>query len=194
MRETSPAAFSLSERSRSMANKYNITFVDKSDEAKKTIIGLSKTALRASGKVVRKYLRENVPVRSKRFKNHIGTWVMINYSTGQPTLQVGFYSWQKVKKKNKLPSHASPHWVEFGVKPHTMPKDGKRAFMRYENNIYGFHVNHPGARATNVLRDTVQNNIGEIRAAQEEYLKEMTKSFEEAGLKIDKGDEFEDDD
>ena len=58
-----------------MANKYNITFVDKSDEAKKTIIGLSKTALRASGKVVRKYLRENVPVRSKRFKNHIGTWV-----------------------------------------------------------------------------------------------------------------------
>lgn len=177
-----------------MANKYNITFVDKSDEAKKTIIGLSKTALRASGKVVRKYLRENVPVRSKRFKNHIGTWVMINYSTGQPTLQVGFYSWQKVKKKNKLPSHASPHWVEFGVKPHTMPKDGKRAFMRYENNIYGFHVNHPGTRATNVLRDTVQNNIGEIRAAQEVYLKEMTKSFEEAGLKIDKGDEFEDDD
>lgn len=177
-----------------MANKYNITFVDKSDEAKKTIIGLSKTALRASGKVVRRYLRENVPVRSKRFKNHIGTWVMINYSTGQPTLQVGFYSWQKVKKKNKLPSHASPHWVEFGVKPHTMPKDGKRAFMRYENNIYGFHVNHPGTRATNVLRDTVQNNIGEIRAAQEEYLKEMTKSFEEAGLKIDKGDEFEDDD
>lgn len=75
-----------------------------------------------------------------------------------------------------------------------MPKDGKRAFMRYENNIYGFHVNHPGARATNVLRDTVQNNIEEIRAAQEEYLKEMTKSFEEAGLKIDKGDEFEDDD
>ena len=82
-----------------MANKYNITFVDKSDEAKKTIIGLSKTALRASGKVVRRYLRENVPVRSKRFKNHIGTWVMINYSTGQPTLQVGFYSWQKSQEK-----------------------------------------------------------------------------------------------
>lgn len=65
-----------------MANKYNVTFVNKSDEVKKAIVGLSKTALRASGKVVRKYLRDNVPLRSKRFKNHIGTWVMINYSTG----------------------------------------------------------------------------------------------------------------
>lgn len=90
-----------------MANKYNVTFVNKSDEVKKAIVGLSKTALRASGKVVRKYLRDNVPLRSKRFKNHIGTWVMINYSTGQPTLQVGFYSWQKVRKKGKQPSHAA---------------------------------------------------------------------------------------
>ena len=178
-----------------MANKYNVTFVNKSDEVKKAIVGLSKTALRSSGKVIRKLLRENVPVRSRRFKNHIGTWVMINYSTGQPTLQVGFYSWQKVKKKNKLPSHASPHWVEFGVKPHTMPKGDKAGhFMRYENMIFGYKVNHPGTRATNVLRNTVQNNIGEIRAAQEEYLKEITKKLEEAGLKIDKGDEFEDDD
>ena len=178
-----------------MANKYNVTFVNKSDEVKKAIVGLSKTALRASGKVVRKYLRDNVPLRSKRFKNHIGTWVMINYSTGQPTLQVGFYSWQKVRTKGKQPSHASPHWVEFGVKPHTMPKGDKVGhFMRYKNMIFGYKVNHPGARATNVLRDTVQNNLSEIRAAQEEYLKEITKKLEEAGLKIDKGDEFEDDD
>lgn len=66
--------------------------------------------------------------------------------------------------------------------------------MRYENMIFGYKVNHPGARATNVLRDTVQNNLSEIRAAQEEYLKEITKKLEEAGLKIDKGNEFEDDD
>ena len=43
---------------------------------------------------------------------------MVDYSTGQPQLQVGFYSWQRVKKKGKLPSHASPHWIEFGVNPH----------------------------------------------------------------------------
>lgn len=180
-----------------MANKnnYNITFVDKSSEVKKAIVGLSKTALRASGKVIRKHLRDNIPIRSKRFKNHIGTWVMINYATGQPTLQVGFYSWQRVKKKGKLPSHASPHWIESGTAPHTMPSDKKAGhFMRYDDMIFGYKVNHPGTRATNVLRNTVQDNIQEIRAAQEEYLKEITNTLEAAGLKIDKGDEFEDDD
>lgn len=57
------------------------------------MVGLSKIALRASGKVVRKYLRSVVPIRSKRFKNHIGTWAMVDYSMRQPQLQVGFYSW-----------------------------------------------------------------------------------------------------
>ena len=66
--------------------------------------------------------------------------------------------------------------------------------MRYEDMIFGFKVNHPGQRATNVLRDTVQNNIAEIRAAQEEYLAEISGTLEAAGMKVDKGDEFEDDD
>lgn len=181
-----------------MANKnnYNITFVDKSSDVKKAIVGLSKTALRASGKVIRKHLRDNIPIRSKRFKNHIGTWVMINYATGQPTLQVGFYSWQRVRKKGKMPSSASPWWIERGVKPHIMPGSKKQGhFMKYEDNIYGYRVQHPGTKpGTNVLRDTVQNNITEIRKAQEEYLKEITNTLEAAGLKIDQGDEFEDDD
>ena len=99
--------------------KSTVTFVNTSSEVKKTIEGLSKTALRSSAKVVRKFLKKNIPVRSRRFKNHIGTWVMINQQTGQPTLQVGFYSWQKVKKRGALPSHASPWWVEFGTK-HTL--------------------------------------------------------------------------
>lgn len=181
-----------------MPTKYNVTFVDKSSEVKKTLVGLSKTALRASGKVIRKYLRENIPVRSKRFKNHIGTWVMINYSTGQPTLQVGFYSWQKVKSKGKLPSNANPWWVERGTTAHIMP--GKKGnwepghFMHYQDMIFGFKVNHPGTKGTNVLRDTVQNHISDIRAAQEEYLAEISKTLEEAEIKVDKGDEFEDDD
>lgn len=176
-----------------MANKYNVTFIDNRSEVKKTLIGLSKTALRASGKVIRKYLRENIPVRSKRFKNHIGTWVMINYSTGQPALQVGFYSWQKVKSKGKLPSHASPHWVEFGTAPHTIkPKNAK--VLAYDDTMYGLLVSHPGTRATNVLRDTVQNHISDIREAQEQYLAEISKTLEEAGMKVDKGDEFKDDD
>lgn len=41
--------------------KSSVTFIDTSPEVKKTLEGLSKTALRALGKVIRKYLRENIP-------------------------------------------------------------------------------------------------------------------------------------
>ncbi|MBP5212527.1 MAG: hypothetical protein J6Z30_06695 [Pyramidobacter sp.] len=176
-----------------MATGYNITFVDRSDEVKKTLVGLSKTALRASGKVIRKYLRENIPVRSKRFKNHIGSWVMINRETGQPTLQIGFYGWQRVRQRGKQPSHASPFWIEFGTKPHEIPKEG-RHFMRYNDDVFGFHVFHPGQGATNVLRDTVADHIAEIRAAQAEYLAELTKTIDEAKLRAEGWDEIEEDD
>ncbi len=172
---------------------YKVTFVDNSDEIKKALVGLSKTALRASGKVVRKYLRENIPVRSKRFKNHIGTWVKIDNQTGQPTLQIGFYGWQRVKKKGKLPSHANPHWIEFGVDPHTI-RTRAAPVMRYNGDIFGRTVNHPGTGATHVLRDTVQNHISDIRAEQVQYLKEMSKKLEEAGRIIDWEAECEDDD
>lgn len=176
-----------------MAKQSSVTFVNTSKEVKKTMVGLSKTALRASGKVVRKYLRNNVPVRSKRFKNHIGTWAMIDYSTGQPQLQVGFYSWQRVKKKGKLPSHASPHWVEFGVKSHRIATRNAK-MLAYNDVVYGHSVQHPGTRATNVLRDTVQNNIAEIRAAQEQYLAELSKTLEEAGAKVYDGEDADEDD
>ena len=45
-----------------MANKASssVTFIDTSKEAKKTMQGLSKTALRESGKVFRKLLREKI--------------------------------------------------------------------------------------------------------------------------------------
>ena len=174
-------------------SKSNVTFINTSKEVKKTMVGLSKTALRASGKVVRKYLRDAVPVRSKRFKNHIGTWAMVDYQTGQPQLQVGFYSWQRVKKKGKLPSHASPHWVEFGVSSHHITVNNAK-MLAYNDIMYGRSVQHPGTRATNVLRDTVQNNIAEIRAAQEEYLAELSKTLEEAGAKVYTGEDTDEDD
>ena len=172
---------------------YNVKFVDKSDEVKKTLIGLSKAALRESGKVIRKKIRENVPLRTKRFKNHIASWVMINKQTGQPTLQIGFYSWQKVKKRGKKPSHASPWWVEFGTgqrgdtyspnrkrpSPHII--EPKRAKLLTDGiTIYGYHVEHPGQPATHVLRDTVQNSITDIRNTQKKYLSEISGTIEKA--------------
>ena len=173
----------------------SVTFVDTSTEAKKTMQGLSKTALRESGKVVRKLIRSKIAssglVHSNRFKNHIGTWAFIDRQTGQPQLQVGFYSRAKVLKKGKKASRASPHWIEFGTKSHKITSHGH--FMRYENNVYGFNVQHPGQKATHLLRDTVQNNIAEIRKAQEEYLALLNKTLEEAGAKIYEGEEDESD-
>lgn len=178
------------------ANGVQVTFIDVSPEVKKTLVKLSKTALRASAKVIRKKLRDDLPTRSKRIKNHIGSWAMINYKTGQPTLQIGFYSWQKVKKKGKLPSHASPHWIEFGVKAHDIPKPGNKngKFMAYGDTVYGFRVKHPGTTATHILRNTVQNNIAEIRAAQAEYLAEITKTIEEAKAKCYNGEDTDESD
>lgn len=169
---------------------YNVKFVDKSDEVKKTLVGLSKAALRESGKVIRKKLRQNVPLRSKRFKNHIASWVMINRQTGQPTLQIGFYGWQRVRKRGKQPSHASPWWIEFGTRPHSIDSTH---FMRYEDIVVGYHASHPGQAATHVLRDTVQNNISEIRAAQEKYLAEISETIEKANRKVLNEDIEEDD-
>ncbi len=176
-----------------MADKTTVTFIDTSKEVKKTLEGLSKTALRASGKILRKKLRENIPVRSNFLKNHIGTWVFIARDTGIPTMQIGLYSWQRVKKRGKQPSSMSPHWVELGTKPHDISAINAKV-LAYDDISYGKKVFHPGNKATHFLRDTVFNNIDEVRAAQAEYLAEIQKTLDEAQNKVDKGDEFEDDD
>ena len=180
-----------------MANKSSVTFIDTSKEAKITMQGLSKTALREAGKTIRKLIREEIAssglVHSNRFKNHIGTWAFIDKSTGQPQLQVGFYSHAKVMKKGKKASHASPHWIEFGTKAHTIDSRKRGHYMAYEDNVFGYTVQHPGQRATHLLRDTVQNHIKEIRAAQEKYLAELNKTLEEAGAKVYEGEEDESD-
>lgn len=175
------------------SKKGTVAFTNTSAEVKKTMEGLAKTALRASGKVIRKYLREEVPIRTKRFKNHIASWVMINRQTGQPTLQIGFYSWQKVKKRGKKPSHASPWWIEYGTNEHFIEVKNKK-MLTDKVNAFGRKVQHPGNKATHVLRNTVADHVKEIRAAQEQYLSELSKTLEQAGVKVDPGDEFEDDD
>ena len=170
--------------------KPGVVFVDKSGECKEVLTQLSKTALRASGKVVRKILRENVPKRTGRFKNHIGTWAFIDKQTGQPTLQVGFYGWQSVKKHHKEPSHLSPWWVEYGTKPHEVKVKNAKV-MAYEDNVYGKTVMLKGRPAQHVLRNTVYDNVDKIRAVQVEYLKEMNKALEQAGAKCYFGEDVD---
>ncbi len=172
---------------------YSVTFINTSTEVKKALEGLSKTALRASGKILRKKLRTSIPIKSRFFKNHIGTWVFIGRDTGIPQMQIGFYSWQRVKKKGKQPSATAPQWLELGVKPHDISIKNAKV-LAYNDISYGKTVKHPGLPAHNFLRDTVYNNLEEIRAAQAEYLEEIQKTIDEAKQKIDQGEEFEDDD
>ena len=174
-----------------MANKTEITFIDTSHEVKQTMVKLSKSALNASAKVVRRIIRENLPTRSKRLKNHVASWARIDFKTGQPELQIGFQSWQKVRSRGKKPSNANPHWVEFGVNPHQLTAKGK--VMTYGDTFYGKEASHSGTRGTHVLRNAVYNNIEEIRAAQAEYLAELNKTIEAAGGKIIESEEVEDD-
>lgn len=177
-----------------MSKKSTITFVDTSPEVKKTMIGLAKSALRASGKVIRKHVRDDVPLRTKNIKNHIASWVFVDYKTGQPQMQVGFYGWQRVKKRGKKPSHSSPWWIEQGTKPHVILAKGyKPMYDKSTGTYYGQYVSHPGQQATNVLRNSVYNNISKIRAAQEEYLRLLSDEIEKAGGKALDG-EAEDDD
>ena len=168
-----------------------IKFVDTSKEVKKAIEKLSKEALGASAKVIRKKLRDGIPIRTKRFKNHIASWKFIDRKTGQPTLRIGFYSWQQAKKKKKLPSHASPWWIEFGTNPHIIKPTNAKILFYQES--FGTMVNHPGQRATHILRDTIQNNISEIRAAQEEYLKKISEVMDAADIVITETDDEEND-
>lgn len=175
-----------------MSKKSEVVFVDTSPEVKKVMAGLAKSALRASGKVVRKHIRDDVPLRTKRIKNHIASWVFIDRKTGQPQMQIGFYGWQKVKKRGKQPSHSSPWWIEEGTKPHLI-HSSKTMYDKSTATKYGHNVNHPGQVATHVLRNSVYNNISEIRAAQEEYLKLLSEEIEKAKSKIDDKDYEEDD-
>ncbi len=173
-------------------NTATVTFHSVSKETIKTLQGLSKTALRASGKEIRKILRSDIPTRSKRFKNHIASWAFVGKTDGIPQLQVGFYGWQRVKKRGKQPSRANPHWLEFGTKPHEITAKNGQILG---NNGYFFakKVQHPGQTGQHILRNAVYDNIDRIRAAQEQYLQELNGELEKAALKIEENEEVEDD-
>ena len=172
--------------------KNEVQFIDTSKEVKQVLQGLSKTALRAGGKVAMKAFRGKIPVRSKRIKNHVGTWVFINKSTGQPELQIGYASRQRViNKYHKKASSASPNWVERGVKPHIIKVKNKK-MMAYNDVKYMRIVHHPGFKGTNVLKNSVYENIDAIRKAQEEYLKQLNEELAKAGAKVENWEEIED--
>jgi HK97 gp10 family phage protein len=184
-----------------MNNVASVKFVDNSGEVKKTLQDLSKTALREGAKIVRKELRRSLPVRTKSLKNHIGSWVRINRDTGMTECQIGYYSWQKVRKLGKKPSHSSPYWLEFGTDSHLIQVQQNRknkppnrsGVMWYMKTPIGKQVKHPGQPAQHLLRNAAYNNIGAICKAQEKYLKYLNDTLAAAQAKADTFEGVEDD-
>ncbi len=174
-----------------MSSNFEVRFIDTSKEVKDTMIKLSKSAMRAAGKAVGKAIKENTRTRTKRLVNHVGYWARIDRTSGHPELQVGYLSWQKVKKKGKIPSQANPMWFEFGVNPHIV--NIRNAKTLTDGKIdYGKSVSHPGLRGESTLRNSVFDNIDLIKEAQKEYLSLLNDTIEAAGGKIDESEEVED--
>ena len=172
-------------------SKYDVKFIDTSKEVKDTMVKLSKTALRAAAKVAGKEIKENTKKYTGRLANLVGYWARIDRTTGQPELQIGYYSKGQAKKKGKPVSHANPAWKEFGVNSHIISI--KNAKTLTDGVIdYGKSVNHPGLRGESTLRNSVFNNIDAIRAAQEEHLILLNETIEAAGGKIEESEEVED--
>lgn len=168
----------------------DIVFIDTSKEVKDALVKLSKSALRASGRVIGKKLKENTPKRTGNLSKQIGYWARIDRKTGQPFMDVGYYSRKRMEDKGKTPAHPNPHWIEFGVNVH--PINIKKAKSLSDGLInYGTTVQHPGLPAQHVLKKTVVSNIREIVGAQEKYLKELNKKISDI-KGIDDSEEEED--
>lgn len=173
------------------SNSCKTQFIDTSKEVKTTMVKLSKSALRASAKVAGKAIRENTKKYTSRLSKQVGYWAKIDRNTGQPELQIGYYSKAQARKKGKLPSHANPAWKEFGINSHVISI--KNAKTLTDGVIdYGKSVTHPGLRGDNTLRNSVFENIEAIQAAQQEFLSVLNKTIEEAGGKIEESEEVED--
>lgn len=170
-----------------------IRFIDTSKDVKKTLEGLSKSALRASAKLIRKKLKAAVPQRTQRLSKQIGSWVFIKRDTGQPQMQIGFMSKSKMRDKGKIPAREMSHWLEAGTRPHSIIAKNAKVLSN-KSDKFGTVVAHPGIRANHMLRNSVYENIAEIRKAQEQYLSALSDAIEAAKAKMDEGNEEVEDD
>ncbi len=173
-------------------NNSKVEFSDTSKECYKQMVNLSKSALKAGGKVVIKILKQDIPVKTGSLKKSITAWAKVDRTTGIPYLDIGYRSRSQMKKKYGIKYFVNPAWFEFGVKPHTImtkqfEKFGKSSY-ELENTSsgqkFGVIVQHPGMSNKNFLRNTVYDNIDEIKKAQEEYLGQLTDIMIENGANI----------
>ena len=164
-------------------NENSVKFVDTSKECIDLMKKYAKEGLKASGKVITKILKNDIK------SNH--------YKTGQPYMEVGYRSRAQMKKRG-VKYYVNPWWFETGIKPHTIATKqfvdtGKTSYELHDNRgvKFGIIVRHPGRTGKNLLRNTVYNNVKEIRQAQIESLKKIDDIKVEKGLFIDLGGDEE---
>lgn len=186
-----------------MNNNCKIDFTDTSSECIQLLRKYAKEGLKASGKVVTKKVRESI--KANHYKTgglykSIKAWAKIDYKTGQPYLQVGYKSKSEMKKQG-VKFWVNPCWLEFGVSAHQITtkeyKTKKRSsyeLMDNKGTKYGVIVQHPGVNQKNLLRNTVYNNVHEIKSAQIDSLKKISELEITKGMKFDMGGDEEVDD
>jgi len=176
-------------------NQTSVEFIDTSQESIKMMQKLSKQALKDGGKVVTQILRETVPERTGSLKKAIVAWAKIDRKTGQPYMDIGYRSRTQMRKRG-FKFIVNPTWFEFGVKPHViMTKEyketGHSSYQLEYKQKFGVIVQHPGMPAKNFLRNTVYNNVNEIRAAQTNSLAQLNNIQIIKGMSIDLGEDEE---
>lgn len=177
-----------------------ILFVDTSKECIDLLRKYAKEGLKSSGKIITKILKNDIKsnhYRTGGLYKSIVAWAKINYKTGQPYMEVGYRSKAQMKKRG-IKYYVNPWWFEQGINPHTIAtkeyvNTGKSSYELQDNRgfKFGVIVKNPGRRGKNLLRNTVYNNIKEIREAQVEALKKIDDLKVEKGFNVDLGGDEE---
>lgn len=181
-------------------NNGKVEFIDTSKECINLMTKYAKDGLRAGGKVVTKILRQDIKsnhYKTGGFYKSVNATASIDKKTGQPFLKVGYLSRADMAKKG-IKYFVNPYWFEYGVKTHQIQTKalkiyGKSTYELHDDKgrKYGVIVQHPGKTGNNFLRNTVFNNIKEIREAQNEFLQKINDVKVEQGLIVDLGGEEE---
>nr|DAL10371.1 MAG TPA_asm: hypothetical protein [Caudoviricetes sp.] len=183
-----------------MNSEIKIEFIDTSKECIDLMKKYAKEGLKESGKVITKIIKDDI--KENHYKTgglykSIVAWAKIDYKTGQPYMELGYRSRAQMKKRG-IKYYVNPWWLEFGFNSHTiMTKEfnssKKLSYELHDNmgNKFGFIVQHPGKTGKNLLRNTVYNNIKEIRESQIESLSKINDIKITNGLMIDLGGDEE---
>lgn len=176
-------------KSESGGSGSEVKYVSESKETIKVMRGLALSALAEAAKTIRKELKKATPSRAGNLRKTIASWKFIGKQDGIPQLQIGFRGAEGARKYHKKPAFGA-HWLEFGSGAHQIhAREG--GVLGGNGYYFGTEASHPGTKGTHLLRDTVYNNIEKIRAAEEKYLSELTKTLEAAKQKADESEEVE---